>query len=127
MLFSDEYIISLSDLELFLQIHEAVGKMDDEYLRSALDYLELQEDISKLARGAHHFNSPNLGLTSWARMPVYDCDFGWGRPIFMGPAAIAYEGLGYVLGSPIGDGTLSLSLGLRSDHMETFEKLVTAI
>lgn len=111
----------------WFQIHAAVSRMNDDYLRSALDYLELQEDVSKLVRGAHHFNSPNLGITSWARMPVYDCDFGWGRPIFMGPAAIAYEGLAYVLASPIGDGSLSVSLGLRSDHMKTFEKLVTAI
>ncbi len=101
--------------------------MDDEYLRSALDYLELQPDLSKLVRGASHFGSPNLGITSWARMPVYDCDFGWGRPIFMGPAIIAFEGLAFILSSPNGDGSLTLSLGLRSDHMKTFAKMVTAI
>lgn len=101
--------------------------MNDEYLRSALDYLEVQEDVSKLVRGARHFNSPNLGITSWARMPVYECDFGWGRPIFMGPCAIAYEGLAYVLAGPVRDGTLSLSLGLRADHMTAFAQLVSDI
>jgi shikimate O-hydroxycinnamoyltransferase len=101
--------------------------MNDDYLWLALDYLEMQEDVSKLVRGAHHFNSPNLGITSWARMPVYECDFGWGRPIFMGPSAIAYEGLVYVLASPVNDGSLSLSLGLRADHMATFANLVTNI
>jgi shikimate O-hydroxycinnamoyltransferase len=109
------------------KIHDAVARMDDEYLRSALDYLELQPDLSKLVRGASHFGSPNLGITSWARMPVYDCDFGWGRPIFMGPAIIAFEGLAFILSSPNGDGSLTLSLGLRSDHMKTFAKMVTAI
>ncbi|CAK9220171.1 unnamed protein product [Sphagnum troendelagicum] len=109
------------------KIRVAVARMDDEYLRSALDYLELQPDLSKLVRGASHFGSPNLGITSWARMPVYDCDFGWGRPIFMGPAIIAFEGLAFILSSPNGDGSLTLSLGLRSDHMKTFAKMVTAI
>ncbi|CAK9221603.1 unnamed protein product [Sphagnum jensenii] len=109
------------------KIRDAVARMDDEYLRSALDYLELQPDLSKLVRGASHFGSPNLGITSWARMPVYDCDFGWGRPIFMGPAIIAFEGLAFILSSPNGDGSLTLSLGLRSDHMKTFAKMVTAI
>jgi len=87
----------------------------------------MQEDVSQFVRCSRHFNSPNLGITSWARMPVYECDFGWGRPIFMGPCAIAYEGLAYVLGNPVYDGSLSLSLGLRADHMAAFANLVTNI
>jgi shikimate O-hydroxycinnamoyltransferase len=95
--------------------------MNEGYLRSALDYREVQEDVSKLVRGARHFNSPNDGITSWVRMSVYECDFGWGRPIFMGLSAIAYEALADVLASPLNDGSLSLSLpGLRADHVATF-------
>lgn len=106
------------------QIHDAVARMDDEYLRSALDFLDLQPDPSKLVRGAHSFRAPNLGITSWARLPLYDCDFGWGRPIFMGPACIAYDGLVYVLPSPVNDGSFTISLGLRADYMRRFEKLI---
>ncbi|KAJ7558721.1 hypothetical protein O6H91_04G052800 [Diphasiastrum complanatum] len=109
------------------QIHEVVAMMDDEYLRSALDFLELQPDLSKLVRGAHTFKSPNLGITSWARLPVYDADFGWGRPIFMGPAVIAFEGLAYILRSPTDDGSLTLSLALKTDHMPAFEKCIREI
>jgi shikimate O-hydroxycinnamoyltransferase len=89
--------------------------MNDDYLWLALDYLEMQEDVSK------------LGITSLARMAVYDCNFGWGRLIFMGPSAIAYEGLAYVLAIPVNDGSLSLSIGLRVDHMATFAHLITNI
>nr|AXN55972.1 hydroxycinnamoyl transferase [Plagiochasma appendiculatum] len=106
------------------KIHECVARMDDDYLKSALDYLELQPDLSKLVRGAHTFRSPNLGITSWARLPLYEADFGWGRPIFMGPAVIAYDGLCYVLPSPINDGSLSISLGLRADYMPKFAELI---
>ncbi|CAM6107357.1 unnamed protein product [Calypogeia fissa] len=106
------------------QIHDAVARMDDEYLRSAVDFLELQPDLTQLVRGAHSFRAPNLGITSWARLPLYDCDFGWGRPIFMGPACIAYDGLVYVLPSPVNDGSFTLSLGLRADYMQKFEGLI---
>ncbi|EFJ07456.1 probable hydroxycinnamoyl transferase [Selaginella moellendorffii] len=108
-------------------IHDAVSRMNDEYLRSALDYLELQPDLYKLVRGAHTFRSPNLGITSWSRLPVYDADFGWGRPVFMGPAVIAFEGLVYVLPSGTGDGSLSISLGLQPEHMPRFEQLIGQI
>ncbi|KAL3680333.1 hypothetical protein R1sor_023289 [Riccia sorocarpa] len=106
------------------KIHESVARMDDEYLKSALDYLELQPDLSKLVRGSHTFRSPNLGITSWARLPIYDADFGWGRPIFMGPAVIPYDGLCYVLPSPTNDGSLTISLGLGADYMPKFADLI---
>ncbi|KAF5739019.1 putative Anthranilate N-benzoyltransferase protein [Tripterygium wilfordii] len=106
------------------QIHDALARMDNDYLRSALDYLELQPDLSKLVRGAHTFQCPNLGITSWVRLPIHDADFGWGRPIFMGPGGIAYEGLSFILPSPISDGSLSVAISLQSEHMKLFEKFI---
>ncbi|KAH6555256.1 hypothetical protein KP509_1Z269900 [Ceratopteris richardii] len=104
-------------------IRRALERMDDEYLRSALDYLELQPDLEVLVRGAHTFKTPNLGITSWTRLPIHEADFGWGRPIFMGPAGIPFEGLVYLLPSPFKDGGLSVSLALSSLHMPAFLKI----
>ncbi|KAI7734260.1 hypothetical protein M8C21_011573, partial [Ambrosia artemisiifolia] len=104
------------------KIHDALARMDNDYLRSALDYLELQPDLKALVRGAHTFKCPNLGITSWARLPIHDADFGWGRPIFMGPGGIAYEGLSFVLPSPVNDGSLSIVISLQAEHMKLFSK-----
>ncbi|KAL1554100.1 shikimate O-hydroxycinnamoyltransferase [Salvia divinorum] len=109
------------------KIHDALARMDNEYLRSALDYLELQPDLKALVRGAHTFRCPNLGITSWVRLPIHDADFGWGRPIFMGPGGIAYEGLSFVLPSPSNDGSLSVAISLQAEHMKVFEKLLYEI
>ncbi|KAH7547504.1 hypothetical protein FEM48_Zijuj01G0317000 [Ziziphus jujuba var. spinosa] len=106
------------------RIHDALLRMDNDYLRSALDYLELQPDLSALVRGAHTFRCPNLGITSWVRLPIHDADFGWGRPIFMGPGGIAYEGLAFVLPSSANDGSLSVAIALQTEHMKAFEKLL---
>ncbi|CAI0459533.1 unnamed protein product [Linum tenue] len=109
------------------RIHEVLTRMDDEYLRSALDYLEVQPDLSALVRGAHTFKCPNLGVTSWARLPIHDADFGWGRPIFMGPIGIPFEGLSYILPSPIGDGSMSVAISLPPEHMKLFQSLIYEI
>ncbi|KAH6819558.1 hydroxycinnamoyl-CoA shikimate/quinate hydroxycinnamoyl transferase [Perilla frutescens var. frutescens] len=109
------------------KVHDALARMDNEYLRSALDYLELQPDLKALVRGAHTFRCPNLGITSWVRLPIHDADFGWGRPIFMGPGGIAYEGLSFVLPSPTNDGSLSVAISLQAEHMKLFEKLLYEI
>lgn len=105
------------------RIHDALVRMDNDYLRSALDYLELQPDLSALVRGAHTFRCPNLGITSWIRLPIHDADFGWGRPIFMGPGGIPYEGLAFVLPSPTTDGSLWVAIALQTEHMKLFEKI----
>ncbi|CAH9092119.1 unnamed protein product [Cuscuta epithymum] len=103
------------------KIHDALSRMDDSYLRSALDYLEAQPDLKALVRGAHTFRCPNLGITSWARLPIHEADFGWGRPVFMGPGGIAYEGLSFILPSPTNDGSLSVAISLQSHHMKLFK------
>ncbi|XP_042474076.1 hydroxycinnamoyltransferase-like [Zingiber officinale] len=105
-------------------ILETLSRMDASYLQSALDYLEMQPDLGALVRGARTFSCPNIGITSWVRLPIHDADFGWGRPIFMGPGGIPYEGLSFVLPSPTGDGSLSLAISLQADHMLKFQKLI---
>ncbi|PSS07565.1 Shikimate O-hydroxycinnamoyltransferase [Actinidia chinensis var. chinensis] len=104
------------------RIHDALVRMDNDYLRSALDYLELQPNLKALVRGANTFKCPNLAITSWTRLPIHDADFGWGRPIFMGPGGIPYEGLAFALPSPTNDGSLSIALSLQTEHMKLFGK-----
>ncbi|XP_074565748.1 hydroxycinnamoyltransferase-like [Curcuma longa] len=105
-------------------IQEALVRMDATYLQSALDYLETQPNLEALVRGAHTFRCPSLCCSSWARLPIHDADFGWGRPIFMGPAGRGSDGLSLVLPSPAGDGGLSVAIALQPDHILKFSKLI---
>nr|ACZ52698.1 hydroxycinnamoyl-CoA quinate hydroxycinnamoyltransferase [Lonicera japonica] len=104
------------------RIHNSLTRMDNEYLRSALDFLETTPDLKTLVRGPNYFASPNLNINSWTRLPVHDADFGWGRPIFMGPASILYEGTIYIIPSTTNDRSLSLAVCLDAGHMARFEK-----
>ncbi|KAE8670726.1 Shikimate O-hydroxycinnamoyltransferase [Hibiscus syriacus] len=106
------------------RIHGRLKEIDDEYLRSAIDYIEKVSDLNTLVRGSHTFRCPNLNVIPWTRLPIYDADFGWGRPIYMGPANVVQEGKIYVIPSPSNDGSLSLVTRLETSHMKLFEKLV---
>lgn len=106
------------------RIHELLKQFNNEYLRSALDYIEKVPDLSTLVRGPHTFRCPNLSIVSWMWLPIHDADFGWGRPLFMGPAQVVQEGKLYILRSPTNDGSLSLITRLETSHMELFKKLL---
>ncbi|KAJ4958896.1 hypothetical protein NE237_026007 [Protea cynaroides] len=101
------------------KVHDALTRMDDEYLRSAIDYLELNPDPT-----VHSTKSPNISILSWVQLKMYDVDFGWGRPIFMGPAGINGDGNVFVLPSPTNDGSLSVAACFQSDHMKIFQKIL---
>ncbi|KAJ0750960.1 putative quinate O-hydroxycinnamoyltransferase [Helianthus annuus] len=101
------------------KIHNALVNMNSDYLKSALDYLEQRQHLDHKPE-APSYNYTNLFIVSWARLPIYDADFGWGRPIFLGPARIPLEGLCFVLPSPINDGSLSIFIRLDVEHMKLF-------
>ncbi|XVE80818.1 hypothetical protein DITRI_Ditri15bG0011100 [Diplodiscus trichospermus] len=106
------------------RIRELLKLVDDEYLRSALVYIENVPDLSTLVRGSHTFRCPNLAIISWMWLPIYDADFGWGRPMCMRPANVVQEGKIYILPSPTRDGSLSLVTRLETSHMKLFKQLL---
>lgn len=108
------------------RIHGAIKKMDDGYMKSALDYLELHPNLDALVpkKGNEIYRNPNLSIVSWNRLPM-DSDFGWGPAMYVRPASIYTEGKGYLLASPRNDerGFLSLVLCLETRHVQDFKKL----
>ncbi|KAE8718001.1 hypothetical protein F3Y22_tig00110020pilonHSYRG00425 [Hibiscus syriacus] len=106
------------------KINERLKVINDEYLRSSLDYMEKVSDLSALVRGHHTCRCPNLNIVPWIYLPLYDADFGWGRPLYMGPANVVHEGKFYIIPSPDNDGTLSLVTRLETSHFKLFEQLL---
>ncbi|CAL1358703.1 unnamed protein product [Linum trigynum] len=104
------------------RIRRAVDRMDDEYLRSAIDYLEDPVDPNGVMQVPETCRSPNLKIISWIRLPFEFTDFGWGRPTDYRPASL-FEGKGNLLPWN-GDGSLSLAICLEADAMVSFQQLV---
>ncbi|GFY80949.1 HXXXD-type acyl-transferase family protein [Actinidia rufa] len=60
-------------------VHEAWLGVSEEYLRSAIDYLEINGPRRLKFDG-------KLTITQWTRFSIYQSvDFGWGRPVYVGP------------------------------------------
>lgn len=108
------------------RIREAVRRMnDEEYLRSAVDYLESEADPTAVVRGAAVSVCPNLSINSWAKLPAYEADFGWGEPMFVGHGGIRFEGQVFILQSRERDGSLLVASKLFTIHMTQFLKYLS--
>ncbi|CAL1352915.1 unnamed protein product [Linum trigynum] len=104
------------------RIRRAIRRSDDEYMRSAIDCLELAGASTVRIPGIS--GSPHLKVISWTQLP-FGQDFGWGDPIFLRPAS-SWEGSCLILPKPKdGDDGLSFSICLEAAVMVRFKGLLT--
>ncbi|KDP38698.1 hypothetical protein JCGZ_04051 [Jatropha curcas] len=106
------------------RIRKAINRMDNEFLRSAMDYIDGVDDIMAIVRGPEFCRCPNLSIVSWMRLPFYSLDFGMGKPLCMRPPN-PVEGKGYIVATPSNeiDGSWVLILCLEVHHMQFFKNL----
>ncbi|EEF40814.1 spermidine hydroxycinnamoyl transferase [Ricinus communis] len=111
------------------KIREAIEKVTNEYVNSAIAFLKKQKDLTRFqdlnAIGGVEgpfYGNPNLGVVSWLTLPMYGLDFGWGKEIYMGPGTHDFDGDSLLLRGLEEDGSLVLAVCLQVAHMEAFKK-----
>jgi len=112
------------------KIREAAHAVTDEFIRSQLKASlgKGQKDhIRAFFKGQGHLmNVPyagnhNILLTSLTRMPVYEADFGCGKPVHFGIARSFQEDRAVIVRSPDGDGVV-VTIIFQTPLMQLFRK-----
>ena len=106
------------------QISSAVRRMDDELVRSALDYFELTEMDSKPGPG--RMPETELRVISWLGMPVYDMAFRWGKPLAMLRAEAERAGFVYLMDIRKWDGSVRVLMCTEAAILNDFQRLLYA-
>lgn len=99
-------------------IQEAISKVDDEYVHSLLDFLEINKNAKQRAGEPEDF-----GMVSWLGFPMFEADFGWGRPWFIGPASMGPFSYAYVIPGAESSGGVSISLSFEQDNIARFKEI----
>ncbi|KAJ4710278.1 Hydroxycinnamoyl-CoA shikimate/quinate hydroxycinnamoyl transferase [Melia azedarach] len=114
-------IISEPFISTIERIHKAIKRMDDEYVKSALAYLKQFPDPKAFKRSDHTFKCPNLLISNLSLMPIYDADFGWGRPMYVRPLHRS-DGTVQIFPTPSNDGSLFVITYLETHQIQLFKK-----
>lgn len=104
------------------RIKRAVARVDDAFVRSVIDYLELESEKGSQAARGQFMPETDLWVVSWLGMPISDADFGWGGPKFVAPAQMFGSGTAYVMQSPDKDDGVSVLFALEPEYLQCFEK-----
>ncbi|KQK11567.1 putrescine hydroxycinnamoyltransferase 1 [Brachypodium distachyon] len=107
------------------QIKGTVRRMDDELVHSAIDYMELNKMGRKPGAPPSNLPATEVRIISWLGMPMYDADFGWGKPLVMLRAVQERVGLVYLMDSQQDDGSIRILMCTEAAHLlKDFKRLL---
>jgi shikimate O-hydroxycinnamoyltransferase len=102
-------------------IRDAVDHVEDAYVRSVIDYLELESEKGSNAARGQLMPESDVWVVSWLGMPMYDADFGWGAPKFVAPAQMFGSGTAYVTQRADRDDGIAVLFALEPEYLKCFE------
>lgn len=101
-------------------VHKALERVTEEYVMSALDYIDREKDMDLLRYNFHYpaksvckgqyKGNPNLFVVSWMNFSYKGADFGLGEPVYCGPGYMDSEGKAFVMNNNGGDIVVAISL-----------------
>ena len=102
------------------QVREGISKIDKDYVKKlgeGSQHLSFMRDrASRFTKG----EMVTFSFTSLCRFPLYETDFGWGKPIWVGSPALTFKNLVFFIDTPSGDG-IEAYVSLKKEEMAKFE------
>ncbi|KAI5068296.1 hypothetical protein GOP47_0016641, partial [Adiantum capillus-veneris] len=88
-------------------VKASIAKVDDAHMRSALDWLSMQDPGPQVVFPAFARPGLDLAISSWTRFGFYEMDFGWGKPSHL-RIPLAYNSISIFLPSSLGPGHIEV-------------------
>ncbi|CAD6225391.1 unnamed protein product [Miscanthus lutarioriparius] len=110
------------------RINGALARMDDDLVRSAIDYLELADKDIRPQRGS--LPETELRIVSWLSLPGHDADFGCGAPQVMSRAESVRGGFVHIMNDAPekhrGGSAVRVLVCMEATNMKEFQRQLYA-
>ncbi|OWM89723.1 hypothetical protein CDL15_Pgr024471 [Punica granatum] len=106
--------------DLVPRVRETIAGIDRAYverLREGDEHLSFINQASEMYREGEMIS---LNVTSWCRFSIYEADFGWEKPTWVGSPALPYRNLVVLMDMKSGDG-IEAYIHLKEEDMVKFE------
>ena len=109
--------------EMLKQIREGFKKIDMDYLRKLQQGVDLNLEILKEGAKESFMKGEQvimITFTSLCGFPIYDADFGWGKPTLVSSASLTFDNLVAFMDTKTGNG-IEAYIGLNEEYMAKLE------
>lgn len=100
---------------LVRRVQEGIERLDDEYVRSGIDWLEVNRGVP--------CREDSFSLVAWWRLGLEEEEFAWGRLTCASPVVVK-PGIVFLLPGPTAEGGLNIFLELEGDQVVEFRRLM---
>lgn len=92
----------------------------DQYVAKLSEGDKLLNFMKERAKGVNTGEVVSFSFTSLCGFPLYEADFGWGKPIWVGSASLTFKNLVVFLDTRSGDG-IEAWINLKLEDMAKLE------
>ena len=111
-------LMELEDVYHIRKVQEGIERLDDEYIKSGIDWLELNRGVP--------CREDSFSLVAWWRLGLEDQPFAWGR-LKCATSLTVKPSLVMLLSGHSGEGGLSICLDLHEDQMLEFRRIMLEV
>lgn len=101
-------------------VREAIKQVNTEYIKKLQEGDEHLNFLRSRSEEVKRGEVVSFSFTSLCRFPIYDADFGWGKPVYVGSASLTFKNLVSFFDTNVGDG-VEAWINLKEEDMEKFE------
>ncbi|CAK9172671.1 unnamed protein product, partial [Ilex paraguariensis] len=106
--------------DLVFKLRSAIRKINGDYVKKLQDG---EEYLNYLKRSKEQFSRGDLefcNFSSWCRFPVYEVDYGWGKPVWVCTTAMPFKNVVILMSTRDGDG-IEAWVNMVEDNMAMLE------
>ncbi|KAL4628932.1 hypothetical protein ACB092_05G273100 [Castanea dentata] len=101
-------------------IHAAIRKIDNEYVKKLQDHTQHLNFLKEASEKVLKKDIVQFNFSSWCRFPIYETDFGWGNPMWIGEVSPPFKNATVFIDTKSGDG-IEAWVNLKEEDMAKFE------
>ncbi|CEG43376.1 hypothetical protein L917_09043 [Plasmopara halstedii] len=109
-------------------VRDSILQRNNAYLRDAIDFLTLQNNVAAVQVGTNFVFGPDLMFTSWLHLGMYKADFDGVHPWFAcAPRLPCYDGFVMITEAQKGGDGIDVAVFLESNAMQKLDKMFAEV
>ncbi|OVA13185.1 Transferase [Macleaya cordata] len=103
------------------KVRDAIRKIDSDHVRELQTTDALLNSMKPIEEGVSSGQTQLLTFSSWCRFPIYEADFGWGKPIWVSTATLPFKNVVVFMDTRTGDG-IEAWVNMNKEDMSELER-----
>ncbi|KAK4410894.1 Vinorine synthase [Sesamum angolense] len=118
---SHQHLLPAPELhELVSKLRKAIRTINDEYIRDTEREDRYLSDLGRVCDLISEGEADAFVFSSWCRFPMYEVDFGWGKPVWACTTALLVSNLAILMSTRDGNG-IEAWINLLPDQVQSLE------